>query len=99
MPLSSFFTPAYICKMPKPIKHLEREVRRARHLSAWIKEQDRTIAECQVMDISNNGAKIVTATSSVVPDRFQLAFFQGDQTRTCEVIWRHGKVFGVKFAR
>jgi PilZ domain len=85
--------------MPKPIKHLEREVRRARHLSAWIKVQDRAIAECHVMDISSNGAKIVIATSSTVPDHFQLAFFQGDQTRSCEVIWRHGKVFGVKFAR
>jgi hypothetical protein len=84
--------------MPKPIKHFEREVRRARHLSAWIKVQDRATTECQVMDISNNGAKIVAATALAVPNRFQLAFFQGDQTRTCEVIWRHGKVFGVKFA-
>jgi PilZ domain len=99
MPLSSVFTRGHICKMPKPIKHFVREIRRKRHLSAWIKEQDRTIAECQVMDISNNGAKIVTATSSVVPDRFELAFFQGDQPRTCEVIWRHGKIFGVRFAR
>jgi hypothetical protein len=50
------------------------------------------------ISISNNGAKIVAATASVVPDRFQLAFFQGGRTRTCEVIWRHGKVLGVKFA-
>jgi len=60
--------------------------------------QDRAITVCQVMDVSNNGAKIVAATGSAVPDRFQLAFFQGDQTRTCEVILRHGKVLGVKFA-
>ena len=85
--------------MPKPIKHFEREVRRARHLSAWIKVQDRALAECQVMDISKDGAKIVAATASAVPDRFQLAFFQGDQTRTCEVIWRHGKVLGIRFAQ
>jgi hypothetical protein len=96
MPLSSLFNHTHI-PMQKPTKHFEREVRRARQLSAWIKVQDRDIAECQVMDISNNGAKIVTA--SAVPDRFQLAFFQGDQTRTCEVIWRHGKILGVKFAR
>jgi hypothetical protein len=96
LPLSSFYAGAYL-RMPKPIKHFEREVRRARHLSAWIKVQDRTIAECHVMDISKNGAKILTATPSVVPDRFQLAFFEGGQTRTCEVIWRHGKVLGVKF--
>jgi hypothetical protein len=35
---------------------------------------------------------------SVVPDRFELAFAEGDQTRSCEVIWRHGKICGVKFA-
>jgi hypothetical protein len=74
IPEQFFHTCAY-CKMPKPIKHFGREVRRARHLSAWIKVQDRAIAECQVMDISNNGAKIVTATSSAIPDHFQLAFF------------------------
>jgi PilZ domain len=85
--------------MPKPIKHVVREIRRTRHLSAWIKEQDRIIAECQVMDMSKNGAKIVAATSSVVPNCFQLSFFQGDQPRTCEVIWRHANVFGVRFAR
>jgi hypothetical protein len=96
-PFNSFFNHTRI-PMPKPIKHFEREVRRARHLSAWIKVKDRAIAECQVMDISNNGAKIIAAPASAVPDHFQLAFFQGDQTRTCEVIWRHGKVLGVKFA-
>jgi PilZ domain len=83
--------------MLKPRKPFEREVRRARHLSAWIKLQDRAIAECYVMDISKNGAKIILAGSSVVPDRFQLAFFTGDQTRRCEVIWRRGKVLGIKF--
>jgi PilZ domain len=84
--------------MPKPINHYEREVRRARRLLAWIKVQDRTIAECHVMDISNNGAKIAAATASPIPDHFQLSFFEGDQARSCEVIWRHGKVFGVRFA-
>jgi len=32
----------------------------------------------------------------MVPDGFQLAFFQGDQNRVCEVVWR-AKVLGVKF--
>jgi hypothetical protein len=50
------------------------------------------------MDMSHNGAKIVAATSSLVPDRFELAFAEGGQTRSCEIMWRHGKIFGVKFA-
>jgi len=82
--------------MPKPINH-KREVRRARRLWAWIKVQDRTLAECSVMDISSGGAKIATTTSSLIPDRFELAFAQGGETRGCEVIWRHGRICGIKF--
>ena len=51
--------------------------------------------ECQVMDISKGGAKIITEES--VPDRFQLAFFQGGQNRVCEVMWRRINTLGVKF--
>jgi hypothetical protein len=84
--------------MPKPIKHFVREVRRVRHLSAWITVQDGATNECQVMDISSQGAKVVAATAATLPERFQLAFSRGGETRSCEVIWRHGKVLGVRFA-
>jgi hypothetical protein len=30
--------------------------------------------------------------------KVELAFAEGEQTRSCEVIWRHGKICGVKFA-
>jgi hypothetical protein len=63
--------------MPKPTKHFEREVRQARHLTAWIKAQDRAIAERKVMDILSSDAKIVAATPSAIPNRFHLAFFLG----------------------
>jgi hypothetical protein len=85
--------------MSKPTKDSKREVRRIRHLSAWIMVQGRVNSECQVLDVSKSGAKLVAPTSSAVPDRFDLAFFQGDQPRGCEVIWRHGKVLGVKFTQ
>jgi PilZ domain len=84
--------------MPKPTKHFEREVRRVRHLTAWITVQDGATSECQVMDISKTGAKIVAVMSLSLPERFQLAFSKGGETRSCEVIWRHGRVLGVKFA-
>jgi hypothetical protein len=79
----------------KPRQPFEREVRRSRHFSAWIKVQGRVHCECKVMDISKNGAKIVAEEK--VPDRFQLTFFQGDQIRVCEVVWRRVNVMGVKF--
>jgi hypothetical protein len=76
-------------------KHLEREVRRARHFPAQIKVEGRAHCACQVLDISTHGAKVVAA--SVVPDRFELAFFEGGQRRVCEVVWRRAKMIGVKF--
>jgi hypothetical protein len=48
------------------------------------------------MDISKRGAKLVVELSSAVPDRFELAFFQGGQNRVCEVVWRRAKMLGVK---
>jgi hypothetical protein len=90
---------AQFWSMLKPKKHLEREVRRARHLSAWIKLRDRASTECRVLDVSRNGAKISTALPSAIPGSFELAFFEGGQTRHCEVVWRQGKVLGVKFTR
>jgi hypothetical protein len=76
-------------------QHFQREVRRSRRVSAWINVQGRAHCECKVMDISKNGAKIITEES--VPDRFQLAFFEGGQSRVCEVMWRRAKMLGVKF--
>ena len=57
--------------------------------------QGRVHCECKVLDVSKNGAKIITEEQ--VPDRFQLAFFQGGENRVCEVIWRRAKMLGVKF--
>jgi hypothetical protein len=85
--------------MPRLRNLINREVRRTRHISASIKAQNRTLAECDVMDISNGGAKIATSIPSLVPDHFELAFAEGAQTRNCEVIWRHGRICGVKFAQ
>jgi hypothetical protein len=33
-----------------------------------------------------------------IPARFELAFVQGEQKRqSCEVVWRRGKMLGIKF--
>jgi hypothetical protein len=50
------------------------------------------------MDISKRGAKIVTDGSSVVPARFELAFtLENHKRKVCEVIWRRGRMLGIKF--
>jgi hypothetical protein len=76
----------------------KREVRRMiRQQSAWIMNGE-AITECEIMDISMRGAKIVPQGSSVVPARFELAFSPEDNKRqACEVIWRRGRMLGIKF--
>jgi hypothetical protein len=59
--------------------------------------EGRAYCECQVMDISKHGAKVVVELLSEVPNRFELAFFKGGQNRVCEVVWRSAKMLGVKF--
>jgi hypothetical protein len=83
----------------KPVKE-KREVRRIRHKSAWITINSLATSKCEVMDISQSGAKIVTDGTSAMQTRFELALVQGDQKRqACEVVWRRGKILGVKFVR
>ena len=84
--------------MPKPTDHIQREVRRVRHLTAWLVFEGDADRECRVMDISKNGAKLMVVMPPEVPSRFDLAFGKGDEKRrACEVIWRRGKILGVKF--
>jgi PilZ domain len=90
--------PAHTFPMRMPTKHFEREVRRVFHVSAWIMLAEQANQECQVLDISKNGAKLVVGTSSQVPEKFELAFVEtATKRQACEVIWRRGKMIGVHF--
>jgi hypothetical protein len=65
---------------------------------AWIVIGGRADRECTVLDIAQTGAKVVVQLNQGIPDRFELAFFQSlDKRQKCQVIWRRGKVLGVKF--
>jgi len=66
-----------------------------RRQSAWITLNGETPTECTVMDISKRGAKIVPEGLSAVPDCFDLVL--GDQKQACEVVWRRGRILGIKF--
>jgi hypothetical protein len=50
------------------------------------------------MDISKRGAKIVPDGSRRIPAQFELAFVHGER-KPCEVIWRRGRMLGIKFTR
>jgi hypothetical protein len=55
--------------MPKPTKNFEREVRRVRYLSGWLVMNGRADKECQILDVSSHGAKLVVQ----VLRKYQLA--------------------------
>jgi hypothetical protein len=79
-------------------KNQHREVRRVRCQSARIALDGEPAAECAIMDISKRGAKIVPDGTCVIPARFELAFAHGER-KPCEVVWRRGRMLGVKFIR
>jgi len=79
-----------------PTKNVTREVRRARHIGARVVQPGCPDQECEVMDISQSGAKIVVATGSVISTRFELAF-GADRRRACDLMWRQGNILGVRF--
>jgi PilZ domain len=81
---------------------VQREPRRQMHKqSAWITVDDgATKRECFVLDVSPGGAKIVTDAAIDVRDRFGLALVPDHPKRQpCEVVWRRGTTYGIKFLR
>jgi hypothetical protein len=66
--------------------------------AAWIVINGLADRECSLLDASPASAKVVVQDGSGIPDRFELVSFQAvDRRRKCKVIWRRGKVLGVKF--
>jgi hypothetical protein len=57
-----------------------------------------TNCECFVLDVSPGGARIMTDAAIDISDKFALALVPSHQKRQpCEVVWRRGNMFGVKF--
>jgi hypothetical protein len=73
--------------------------RRTRHHASWI-SFDRSIKsfECEVLDISADGAKLTADIFAPIGSKFRLsAVPKGIVRRNCEVVWRKGRTIGVKF--
>lgn len=84
--------------MPKPTK---RDVRRSVQQTGWVTLDGGFAArECVVHDLSATGAKLTVSDSSVLSGRVRLAFSRdASKGRKCQVVWRRGHSFGVKFVR
>jgi hypothetical protein len=84
----------------KPRAKVPREPRRQLNKQpAWITVDDgMTKCECFVLDVAPGGAKIMTDAEIGVSDRFALALVPAHPTRQpCEVVWRRGNIYGIKF--
>jgi hypothetical protein len=84
----------------KPRAKVPREPRRQLNKQpAWITVDDgNTKCECFVLDVAPGGAKIMTDAAIDVGDRFALALVPAHPTRQpCEVVWRRGNIYGIKF--
>jgi hypothetical protein len=57
-----------------------------------------TNCECFVLDVSPGGARIMTDAAIDISDKFALALVPSHHKRQpCEVVWRRGNTFGIKF--
>jgi len=52
---------------------------------------------CNVIDISDGGARLRTHNLSVLPNTFELTFDNFLTIRQCRLIWRDGDFLGVAF--
>ena len=84
----------------EPRTKVVREPRRQLHKQpAWMTvDEGLTNRECFVLDVSPGGARIATDVAIDVRDRFGLALVRDrPKHQSCEVVWRRGKTYGVKF--
>jgi PilZ domain-containing protein len=79
----------------------KRDARRSLRQPGWITLEGGFAArQCVVQDMSTSGAMITVDNPAVLPGKLRLAFARDARTgRNCEVVWRRGKSFGVKFVR
>jgi hypothetical protein len=89
-----------IMTVDRPRARVQREPRRQLHKQpAWMTvDNGMTKRECFVLDVSPSGAKIMTDAAIDVRDRFGLALVPAHPKRQpCEVVWRRGNTYGIKF--
>jgi hypothetical protein len=76
---------------------LKRGIRRHRRQWAWVTlEGKATVHDCRVLDVSQDGAKVVIDMAAEIGTRFGLALVP-HHPRQCEIVWRRGRTLGVKF--
>jgi PilZ domain len=84
----------------KPRAKVPREPRRDMHKqTGWITVHNGTTRrECVVLDVSPGGAKVVTDAAIDVGEMFGLQLVASHRKhQPCEVVWRKGNTYGIRF--
>jgi hypothetical protein len=79
----------------------KRESRKSVSQPGWLTLEGGFAArQCVVLDLSSTGAKITVDSPQSLDAKLRLAFSRDARTgRNCEVVWRRGKILGVKFVQ
>lgn len=79
----------------------KRETRKSVRQDAWITLEGGFAARpCTILDLSPSGAKISVDAPQALNAKLRLAFSRDVRHgRSCEVVWRDGKVAGLRFTR
>jgi hypothetical protein len=91
-----------VMTMDKPRVKVQREPRRQlQKQPAWLTvDNGMTKSECFVLDVAPGGAKIITDVAIDISDKFGLALVPAhSRHQPCEVVWRRGNMYGIKFLR
>ena len=77
----------------------KRGARRARVLkrAKVVYPNNRTVVDCTLRDLSEQGARILCGDPAVLPNEFQLVFTAERQARDARVVWRRPDQVGVMF--
>jgi len=75
---------------------VKREVRRARWIFARVVAEGLS-EDCHVLNLSQQGANLVTDLARLLPSTFELVFPTSGNRRKCKVVWRRERVVGVQF--
>jgi hypothetical protein len=86
--------------MPQVKQQRRRLVRRTRQHPSWITiEGDIRSHECEVLDVSADGAKLIADIEAPIGSKFWLSVVpEAVVRRECEVVWRRGRTIGARFA-
>lgn len=79
-------------------RELRKKPRRLLHYRARILvDRNGKSRPCNIVDISESGARIVLETDETLPKRFLLLLASRGGLRDCRQVWRDGSTLGVEF--